>query len=322
MRLDANKRIIGIKAESTRGTYAAPQATDVYAVWDLNLVDRDAQVKEFSVLQNSLTRNPSGMVMGAIYGTANFKIYAIVGSDSAQAAHITALTRIWNACGLQTTTVSTASVVKPHDAANTSVSVVVNVDGRDMTLRGASGNCKLVMTAGEVPYWDVTLTGVYTGTTETASLGHANAYNPTPAIYNDTSAITLNDGAGAAVDMYACWRSIELDPGYSVAPLANLNGTQGVQYFSRVGNPTPKLSFQCYKFRTSNDATQYDAEADAAFRLGQTVTLTIADTVLAYGKLSQLQPTEDNGWVVWDGVIDLRSATAEAEWLVTVENAA
>jgi hypothetical protein len=44
--------------------------------------------------------------------------------------------------------------------------------------------------------------------------------------------------------------------------------------------------------------------------------------VLAYGKLSQLQPTEDNGWVVWDGVIDLRSATAEAEWLVTVENAA
>jgi len=322
MRLDANKKILGIKAETTRGTAITVTTADCYECWDLD-VSLEPQVKDYSILQNSLTRPLAGLIMGAIYGTITCKMYAIVGQSTAQAASITAMTRIWNACGLSQQAESTVETITPDDTANTSVSVLVNVDGRDRLFRGCSGNCQLVIAAGEVPYWDITLTGVYTGMSETAALVPNTLYAPTKSIYSSVNAMSLADGAGSPVSMLACWKSITLDPGYAVAPLLDLGALQGVKYFSRVGNPAPKVNFTCYKFRDAANSSQYDAEADAAFRLNQTCTLAIATSsmIAATGKLISLNMVEDNGWVAWEGVLDLRGA-AEAEWKITIENAA
>lgn len=304
------KRLLGVKAETTRGTYDAPGNSDWIEVWDLEL-SLDPQAEDLALFRNSLTRPLSGLIMGPIYGTIAFKIFAMVGTNADAAAYITGITPLLQASHLQYDDVAT-NIIPCHDA-DKGVSMVVHVDGVSQALRGCAGKMILVMEAGKVPYWDCSFTGVYMGATETTATVNA-IFAPKKTVRTSAAAFTLADGSYTYT---SCLRELRLDTGYTVVPYPCSNAAQGIAYFAHSGDYKPTLAITCGKL-TKSDGTNYEAEMDAAFRANTAVTAVVANELQADGVIESYNAVDDNGWLAHEMTIDLRADVDEKEWQVNV----
>ena len=310
------KTIVGIKAESTRGTWNAPTSTDLFKVSNFSLPDISPEIIDWAPLRNTMT--PEDYIVGNITGTMSFDVAMPLtfDGDVAKVQWLDAFSPIFQAAGMKIE----SSTITPDDDADTGLSVSVNIDGHEERLVGAGANLSIKYTAGEVAIMTVELTGVYLqASEETAVSGTPNGCSPQ--VVEDINTFTLS----GTRDIVSCLASLEINMGVELNKFPCAQSNKGIKYYE-IANRSVKASIQL----ASSDTATWDDDLDEDFRTGVTTTATLEPlgtgsgnevVVHVTGKLTSKQGVDLEGNRFHD--LELSGCgTAEGEIEITFEDEA
>ncbi len=229
MTLNATKKAIFAKTESTYGTAIATAAADAILVSNLEVqpfegdqVDRNL-VKPYFGASDILTANGRTRVSFGVElagtGTAP--------TTSAAVPHYGSLLR---ACAMSQTLVANSAVSPAPSNASveyrtvsenfSSVTIRCNYDGVQHTVRGCRGNVRLMCPVGQIPMLMFEFEGIYVPATDSsyadfiANVNYAGIADPK--IFNSTNTTGFRFLSQSNVEVDPCLQNLEVDLGNTV----------------------------------------------------------------------------------------------------------
>jgi len=227
--LNATKKAIFAKTESTYGTAISTAAVDAILVSNLEMqpfegdqVDRNL-VKPYFGASDILTANGRTRVSFGVElagtGTAP--------TTNAAVPHYGSLLR---ACAMsQTLVANTATGSDPSNAkveyrpvseGFSSVTIRCNYDGVLHTIRGCRGNVRLMCPVGQIPMLMFDFEGIYVSPTDSAYDDYIAgvSYNgiATPLVFNSTNTVGFRFLSQSSTEVDPCLQNLEVDIGNTV----------------------------------------------------------------------------------------------------------
>jgi hypothetical protein len=210
------RQLLMVALEGSYGTSATPIGTDALLVLDPSLTPLDAQVIERAIIDPAFGRVRSRILAQRKMGLA----FGVEATGSGTAGTAPKYGPLLQACGLSLATVaSTSNTYSPATPATDSVTLNHNWDGNKHEGTGARGTFELAMTAGEIPRFNFTMTGIYgNGPTDVAF--------PTPTYTNQAQPLDVsasNTTSVSVAGLSACMAEFSL----------NCNNT--IEFFDHAG---------------------------------------------------------------------------------------
>ncbi len=315
------KAKVGIKEETTRGTWNAPTASDLYEVTELSLPTLDAETVTWEVLRDTFTSDPGSTLISRVTGSFTFKTaIPLTLANTEGDTYTTEMEPLFKAAGYQLNNADPVFTFLPDDDSATGCSASVNVDGIEFRMTGCTFNFTIDLTVNQVPSITWTCNGIYTGAVE-ASATAGTAFSVTPEILRGVPASLLSDGTNS---MYSCVKTFTVDSGNTLAPYECLSATNGVKFYYNTERAI-SATLLTGPMLNAGGSTQYDAELDAAFRASTDMTYTFTTDatptfrIIMTGNITSLGPEEDNGVQRWNIGLKAADATAEGEIAIRFE---
>lgn len=214
MALLTRKRTILAKLESSYGVDPTPTGSaNAILVRNLSITPLNAELASRDLVRPYL--GASEQLIASNYVSVEFEV-EMAGSGTAGTAP--AYGPLLQACGLLETDGASDVTYTPVSASFASVTLYYNVDGVLHKVTGARGNVELNISAGQIPVFKFTFTGLYNAPTDTAapSVTYTSFQTPLAANNDNTTGFSLFSYSGALSSM-------------------NLNLNNQVQYRTLIG---------------------------------------------------------------------------------------
>lgn len=242
--MNANQEVIGFKIESTQNTPASLGSSDYFLAWDVS--DPSPVVETLPRDQQSMTLDQlisargevfvevgfkTEMIGGGAAGTANGPIGAILqalgSSETVSASTSVTYAPVSIPASSNFFTLGKSGTLEVYKGSTTSQS------GLKHQIKGAvTVECKLKLTAGKLPYWEVKLRGLYVAVSD--AVAPSVSYSALIAPKVESINFSLHSYSAIATE-------IEIDFGidsYNRVDVSSADGMKGIE----VVNRKPKAS--------------------------------------------------------------------------------
>lgn len=184
------RQLLMVALEQTYATSAAPVGTEALLVLDPQLTPLDANVIEREIIDPAF-----GRVRPAILAQRKLGLsFGVEAAGSGTAGTAPKYGPLLQACGLSLATVaSTSNTYSPATPATDSVTLNHNWDGNKHEGTGARGTFELALTAGEIPRFNFTMTGIYVPPSDVTF--------PTPTYTNQATPLDVSAANTATVSV-------------------------------------------------------------------------------------------------------------------------
>ena len=176
------RQLLMVKLETASGTSINPSGTDALLVINPTLSPLDGELLEREVIDAAFGRSRSRIIAQRKMGLS----FDVEASGSGTAGTAPKYGALLQSAGLAATTVPSTSVTYTPVTSSTldSVTAYHNWDGNKHEAVGARSNFDLKLTAGSLPLFSFTTTGVYTAPSDVAF--------PTPTYTNQSAPLEVN----------------------------------------------------------------------------------------------------------------------------------
>ena len=316
------KQLLAAKAETTRGTYNAPAAADVFEVINLGFPQIGGDPLTWDTFRDTLTRDPdavkNGTITATITFTTAFPLAAI--SGAAMTTYLANFGRFFNACGMQGV-ISTDMLITPDDDAVAGLSILFNIDGIAYQLRGCSGGFELLADAGQFYVINWEFEGVVSDVLEAAPLAVTSIVSQTPEVVESIGLFSIDDGTTTIVP---CIKTLSTKCATTRAPYYCQAGGKGIAYYYISDR---NITASIVTGPAHDGADQADDELVGMWQANSALTIywskaaTLSDpgaSIELFGHITKLQPGDDNGMFRW--YIDLQAAKSVIEGELLIRN--
>lgn len=220
------RQLLMVAKEATYGTSAAPVGTEALLVLDPSLTPLEAELIERAVIDSTLGRLRSRIVAQRRMGVQ----FGVEAAGSGTAGTAPKYGPLLLACGFNETIVASTSVTyAPVAAPSDSVTINHNWDGNRHLATGARGNVEMQFTAGEIPRFNFTMSGIYNAPTDVAL--------PSPTYTNQASPLdvsSVNTTSVSVASLSACMREFSCNLGNNIVYHDHAGCTKQVKITDRM----------------------------------------------------------------------------------------
>ena len=220
------RQILMVKKETSYGTSASAAGTDALLVLDPSLTPLDGEVLEREVIDSAFGRSRSRIIAMRKMGLE----FGVEAAGSGTAGTAPKFDPLLLACGFNSTIVASTSVTyAPISTTPDSCELYHNWDGNKHQGLGARGTFEMAFTAGQIPRFNFTMTGIYVPPTDVAF--------PTPTYTNQAAPVAFDSTNTATVtvaSLSACVSEFSCSIGNTVEFFDNAGCTKQVRITDRM----------------------------------------------------------------------------------------
>lgn len=299
-----NSLLLG-KLESTYGTDPTPAGTDAIQVIDLSIKESFDPITR-DVLISSMSRLPS--LKGIHFSEVTFSVEMHGSGASGTAPRIG---RFLQACAFTETVAASSVVYTPKSTNISSITLYLQLDGRQHKVTGAYGNVKVTAQAGQLAVAEFTFQGIWNDNTDAtnATPNFGSEPNPVPV---SSAAFSYNSNTDLVVP------SVEFDMQNAIVQRQDISAATALKGFVVTGRE-PNVVFTAEMESVATEDYRADILTNTralSFSVGSATGNTI-DFSMPAVMVKDIEISDNDGLYVEQFTGDLSSTSGDDELTIT-----